>query len=422
MTDVHGWVAPGWEGVRDAFTLNMDEGLDDGAAFSAFHRGAKVADLWAGVRDVRTGEPWLEDTVVPVFSTSKGMVAACIGLLLQDGRIDVDMPVAAVWPEFAAAGKEAVTVGQVVSHQAGLAWLDQPMPTSEALSWDPVVEALAATAPHWEPGTAHGYHATTYGWLAGEIVRRVSGRSVGTFFHEEIAAPFGLDTWIGLPASEEHRVGALGWPALAMLASMVPGAGDPGSGGGTGTGGDGDATAAPAGGAHLIKLLELFLGADSMLKKALDTPPGAFPDEEVWNSRPMHAAEVPAANGITDARSLAKLYAACIGEVDAGEGGSRARLFSPEQMADSATQRTVGPDVVILDLDLQWGLGFMVHGGMMAIGGPGGFGHFGLGGSVGWAHPDADLAVGYVMNRLDLGLAGDQRSTRLLDACYAAIG
>jgi CubicO group peptidase (beta-lactamase class C family) len=300
----------------------------------------------------------------------------------------MDAPVARYWPEFAAGGKENIPVAYLMSHQAGLAWVDGAMTLEQALSWDPVVDALAQQVPHYEPGSQHGYHATTYGWLVGEIIRRVSGRSVGTYFHDEIAKPLGLDFWIGLPESEEPRVA----PLVGGLAdpSLVE---DP----------------------EVRAFVNEIMGPDTLLGRALFAPGGAFSQPDVWNTRQLHAAEVPAANGICDARSLARMYAACIGPV----GG--VRLLNEEQLKRATTQLTTGPNTVLLDMDIQFGLGFMLRSTMIELGGAHSFGHFGAGGSVGWADPDADLAFGYVMNRMDMGLAGDARSFELINACYAAV-
>lgn len=394
MAALHGWTADGFEGVRDVFARNFENGSEVGAAFSAYHRGRKVVDLWGGIADQDTGAPWEEDTLALVFSTTKGVTAICANKLAQEGRLEPEAPVVTYWPEFGQNGKEDIPVSYLLSHQAGLAWIDGEMTAEEALSWEPVVEALARQAPHWEPGTEHGYHATTFGWLVGEIIKRVAGRSVGTYLREEIADPLELDFWIGLPEEHEHRV--------ATLISFIP----PGI--------TRELLAEP-GDNELAQLIAAFLGPDTDLGRALFAPGGSLADADIWNSRAMHAAEVPAANGIGDARSIARLYAACIGEVDG------IRLLTPEQLADATTQRTTGPNRVLMGLDIQFGLGFMLHSSLIAFGGPKSFGHFGAGGSVGWADPDAELAFGYIMNRMDMGLAGDTRSFNLISACYDAI-
>ena len=388
-TDIHGMVAPGFEGVRDAFAKNFADGLEVGAAFSAYHDGKKVVDLWGGIADPATNRPWTENTIELVFSTTKGATAMCANKLAQEGKLDVDAPVAQYWPEFAAHNKDTIPVSFLLSHQAGLAWVDTEMTLDQALSWDPVVDALAEQVPHWEPGSQHGYHALTYGWLVGEVVRRVTGMSVGTYFHNEIAVPLGLDFWIGLPPSEEPRVAVL-QEGLADPALVE----DP----------------------EVKAFVDAVMGPDTMLGKALFAPGGAFRMPDVWNMPSVHQAEVPAANGIGDARSLARLYASCIGAVDGY------RLLSEDQLKRATTQLTSGPNKVLMDLDIQFGLGFMTRSEFIPLGGPRAFGHFGAGGSVGWADPDAGLAFGYVMNRMDMGLAGDTRSYNLVNACLSAVG
>lgn len=382
---IEGWTAPGFEGVREVFAGHFEQGLEIGASFAAYHRGRPVVDLWGGTADPETGRPWTEDTVALVFSTTKGFTAVCAHLLGERGRVDLEDSVAQCWPELAGDGKDDVTVAHLLAHQAGLPWVDEPLTLEEALAWDPMIAALERQAPVWAPGTQHGYHAVTYGYLVGEVVRRIDGRSVGTFLREEIADPLGLDLWIGLPGEQEPRVAPLiGGLSLEGL--------DP----------------------AMRALVDQFVGPATPLGRSLRAG-GCFDDPDVWNTRALRAAEVPAAGGVADARSVARLYAACIGEVDG------IRVLTPEQVTHATTQRTSGPNTLLLDLDVQFGLGFMLPSSLIAIGGPGSFGHFGLGGSVGWADPDADLAFGYVMNKLELGLAGDPRSYRLIEACYAAL-
>jgi CubicO group peptidase (beta-lactamase class C family) len=389
----HGWTASGFEGVRDAFEKNFADGLEVGAAFAAYHRGQKVADLWGGAFDPDSGKEWEEDTLALVFSTTKGATAICANRLVQEGRLDVDAPVATYWPEFAQAGKDAIPVDWLLSHRAGLPWVDARLTLDEALSWDPMIRALEVQAPVWEPGTQHGYHAVTYGYLVGEVVRRITGRSLGTDFRAEVGDPLGLDFWIGLPEEHEPRVS----PLTGGLGSMA-----------------GEAAADGHMDAETAASLAALIGPDSMLGKALSGG-GAFASTEDFNTPAVHRAEIPAAGGIGDARSIARMYAACVGEVDG------VRLLTPERVADATTQRSEGPDVVLLNLDLQFGLGFFVPSTLLQLGGPKSFGHFGMGGSMGWADPEAELAFGYVMNRMELGLAGDLRSYNLVNACYDAV-
>jgi len=400
-----GWVDEGFEAVRAAFEGNFEHGNEAGAAFAAYHRGRKVVDLWGGTADVTTGRPWEEDTMVLVYSTTKGVTAMCANRLAQEGRLDVDAPVADYWPEFAAAGKERVTVADLLSHQAGLAWVDGEMSLSDVLAWDPVVRALEAQAPSWTPGTAHGYHATTFGWLVGEVVRRIAGCSIGTYLRREIAGPLGADFYIGLPADQHRRPAKL----ISFIDAMAAG---------TINGPDTDlvGTAGPDASA-LAELASSYLAPGGPLTKALNAPGGALSDQAAWDSPELWSAEVPAANGICDARSLARLYGACVSDVDTPQGPFR--ILSPGQVDAAVQQRTEGPDKVLLGLDLQWGLGFMLNRGLIAasgIGGQRGFGHYGMGGSAGWADPDLELGMGYVMNRMSIGTTGDMRSARLMAA------
>ena len=412
MTTINGWTAPGFDAVADVFQANFDAGREVGAAFGAYHRGAKVVDLWGGIADKETGAAWNEDTLVLVYSTTKGITSMCAHRLAQEGRLDVDAPVVTYWPEFAQAGKEAVTVTDLLAHRAGLAWVDEKLTFDDVVRWDPVAEALARQAPSWPPGTKHGYHATTFGWLVGEVIRRVSGKSVGTYLRDEIAAPLGAEFYIGLPAAQEPRV--------ARLVSFLDAA--------SGSSGDRLASLASAetgSGPNMAELAELattYLAPDGPLTKALGAPSGAFNDPDIWHDPRLHAAEIPAANGICDARSLACLYGACVDDV-ATASGQPFRILTPEQLSRAVVQKTEGPDVVLMGLDLQWGLGFNVNTGLIALaglGGPSAFGHFGMGGSAGWADPDLHLGMGYVMNRMDLGTTGDTRSFSLMQACIAA--
>ena len=207
--DVGGTVAPGFEGVRDAFADNFEQHGEVGAGYALYVDGKKVVDIWGGTADRATGSPYDEDTLQLVFSTTKGATAACANLLAQRGELDVDAPVAKYWPEFAQAGKAEIPVRWLLCHKAGLPTVDAPLTSGDVFAWDPVIEALAAQEPYWEPGSAHGYHTITYGNLVGEVVRRITGKSIGTFWQEEFAEPLDLEFWIGLPPEHEHRVAPL---------------------------------------------------------------------------------------------------------------------------------------------------------------------------------------------------------------------
>jgi CubicO group peptidase (beta-lactamase class C family)/pimeloyl-ACP methyl ester carboxylesterase len=377
VLDVGGRVAAGFEAVRDAFAANFDRHDDVGAACCVYLDGRPVVDLWGGFADLALGRPWTEDTVQIVFSATKAVTAVCVHLLAEQERINLGAPVARYWPEFAARGKEAILVAWILSHRAGLAAVDGDLTLEEVLAWDPVVAAIAAQAPNWEPGTAHGYHVRSFGWILGEIVRRVTGRSLGRFLAEAIAGPLGLDLWVGLPAGEEQR-----------RATIIPPADMP--------------------------ALETILGRDSLTARAMSGPSGLFAYDEMWNRRDVLAAEMPSSNGVASARALARLYAACIGEVDG------VRLLSARTVDAARSVQAEGPDRVLV-LPSRYGLGFMLPPMLAPACGPRSFGHPGAGGSLAFADPDARLAFGYVTTRMKFDLTGDARSRELVDAVYRSL-
>jgi CubicO group peptidase (beta-lactamase class C family) len=385
---VHGIVAPGWEGVHDAFSTNLQSGEEVGCAAAVYHRGEKVVDLWGGTFDEAETQAYTDDTLQLVFSTTKGIAAIAVAICVERGLLDYDAAVATYWPEFAAAGKGDATVAQLLSHQCGLYTVDGDITLAEALDWDTITARLAATAPRWEIGTAHGYHALTYGWLAGELVRRVDGRSIGQFVQDEISGPLGAEMWIGLPEEHESRVSP-------MIGGINPGAAE---------GMD------PA----VKAMLEQFMGPDSPAGQALSLN-GAFAGDGTFNRRDVHAAMIPAANGIGNARSLARIYAATIGEVDG------VRLVG-QDIVDRA-RSTVTPEGEgdrCLIMPTTFGMGFMTHGPFSMYTGPGSYGHPGAGGSVAFAHPEKGIAVAYVMNKMATNLANDVRAQRIADAASAA--
>ncbi|HEX6417175.1 MAG TPA: serine hydrolase domain-containing protein [Acidimicrobiales bacterium] len=418
---IDGTVAPGFEGVRDAFAANFVEHGEVGAAFALVVDGRTVVDLWGGVADARTGEPYTTDTLQLVFSSTKGATALCANLLAQRGELDVDAPVTSYWPEFGRAGKRDIPVRWLLCHKGGLPFVDAPLGLDELLAWDPAVDALAAMAPVWQPGSAHGYHAVTYGWLVGEVVRRVTGRSVGRFFADEVAGPLGLEFWIGLPDEHQHRVAPLTnrGPRPRTVTGEPPGmaAENPLV----------EAVAvdlAQAAGEEeeaesLAEALTRLLGPDALLLKALGgstTHPLAA--EGVFNLPAVRAAELPAANGVTNARSLARMYAATVGPVEGCDAGP---LLTPEQLAAASTTQTNGNDRVLF-FETTFGLGYMTSSPFSPYGGPCSFGHAGAGGSVGFADPDHGIGFGYVMNRMMTNLSGDPRSRGLVAAVYDAVG
>jgi CubicO group peptidase (beta-lactamase class C family) len=383
MTDVHGEVAPRFAAVRTAFADNFVRHGDVGAACAVYHRGRLVVDLWGGLADRDAGRPWQRDTTALVFSTTKGMAATCVNRLVERGLVDVDAPIARYWPEFAAAGKAAIPVRWALCHKAGLASVEGTLTLQEVFAWDPVVAAIAAQAPNWEPGTQHGYHARSYGWITGELVRRVTGKTLGRFFADEIAAPLGLEFWIGLPEAEEVRV-----------ATIIP--------------------TPPPDDPAVRAALERFMGPETLLGRVLSGPCNLFAYDTRWNRREFHAAEMPSSNGIGTARAVARMYAALAGEVDG------VRLLSPETVALACTPQVDGPDAVIA-IPTRFGLGFMLPPALSLAAAPTAFGHPGAGGSLGFADPEAELGFGYVMNQMQLGTTGDPRSRALVEAVYAAL-
>lgn len=388
MSEMGGETAPGFEGVREAFAANL-RGPEIGAAAAVYLHGRKVVDLWGGLADPETGRPWAHDTLQVIYSTTKAVTATCALLLAQRGELDLDAPVAGYWPEFAAGGKERIPVRWLLTHQAGLSAIDHPITPEQAVAWDPVVTALAAQRPQWDPGTDIGYHGLTFGWLIGEIVRRVSGRSIGTFLAEEIAAPLGLDLWIGLAEEKLHRVSRIvgAAPDFDALANI-----------------DLDTVPEP-----MRHVLAAWADPTSLTRRTMGvvTPPLDHnrPDEQL--------AEMPSTNGICTARALARFYAALIGEVDGH------RILAPDTLAAATSEQASGIDRV-LRIPVRIGLGLGLPTPDAYWHSPTAFGFPGLGGSIGLADPATGLAFGYVMNHVIEGMP-DTRAASLLDAVRAAI-
>jgi CubicO group peptidase (beta-lactamase class C family) len=367
-----GFAARGYEGVRDAFAQAQadDEG---GAQLCVYHHGAKVVDLWAG-RDKVNDRPYAEDTLAVVMSCTKGATAAVVHLLAQRGLIDYEAPVTDYWPQFAAGGKGEARVWHLMSHSVGLPGLDPEsgVSTADLLYPGRHIAALEAMAPVWSPGASCHYHPITYGSLLNEVVRRVTGKGVAQVFAEEIAAPLGLDFWIGLPQEQEARVAphfeARPGPTADQIAALIAGMGV-------------DVTT------RLAKVvIHSFRQTGELIAD--------------MNNREGRAAEVPAGNGVADAASLARMYAAMIGEVDG------VRLLKPETVETARTLRT-GAMSPAGDLDkmqfgapLQYGLGYEFPREVTPMLGPGSFGHAGAGGRIGFAHPESGTAAAYVANTM----------------------
>ncbi|MFF3986617.1 serine hydrolase domain-containing protein [Streptomyces sp. NPDC001797] len=384
--DVHGAVAEGFEPVRDAFAGNFELLGDRGAAVAVYRDGHRVVDLWGGSRDVDGGTPWEHGTAQIVRSATKGVAAAVLLLLHQRGELDLDAPVGDHWPEYKAAGKERTLVRQLLAHSAGVPVLDRPLTPAEAADPDLGAAAVAAQAPVWEPGTDHGYHAQTYSWLTGELVRRVTGRTVGEWIADEIAGPLGAGLWLGLPEAEQGRVGRVG---------PVP--------------------APESAGALRTRpkraVSEAYADPGSLTRRAF----GAIeplPDE---NDPAYRAAALPASNGIATADGLARFYAALIGDVDGGR-----RLFTPETVELARGEQSAGPDRVLV-VATRFGLGYMLHGSASPLLSPGSFGHPGRGGALAFADPESGIAFGYVTNGFRKSVTADPRAQALVRAVRTAL-
>jgi len=356
---VNGMVASGYEPVENAFRHNFTYHGDVGAALCVHVNGEVVVDL-AGGRTAE-GRPYTADHLQFMFSATKGIVAVIASMLEQRGLLDLDAPVASVWPEFAAAGKQAIPISWVLSHQSGLVAPPGTYNHEELLDGTRLIDDLAAMEPLWEPGTGHGYHGITYGYLMNEIIRRATGKTVGTVLAEEIAGPLGLDLWIGLPEAQEHRVATLLDP--------------------------------PAPGPEMAELLADVFAPGSLGWRALSINGslkfGVMDDFE--NRRDVHAAELPHTNGITTARSLSRLYAACLGEIDG------VRLLGDAQL-DRARRKWVRGRDMVWGFETAFGLGCWLHSQRHPKLGPGSFGHQGPG-TLGFADPDHGVAFGYVVNQ-----------------------
>lgn len=384
MTTINGEAAPEFVPVRDAFAANFARQGDIGAAVCVYWDGQPVVDLWGGVANPDTDLPWARDTLQLVYSATKGATATAAHLLAQRGTLDLDAPVAEYWSEFAANGKADIPVRWLLSHQAGLVALDQPVPLAEALAWEPMVDALAAQRPLWTPGTAHGYHGRTWGWLVGEVIRQVSGRTPGRFFADEIAAPLGLEFFIGLPANERDRVSRMVYKQPDVDFTTVPLESIP---------------------EELRELVVAWRDPDSLNNRAFSVTHPAAID---FSSYEVQAAELPSSNGIGTARGLARMYAALIGEVDG------VRLFSPETLASASKEQASGTDKVMM-VPNRFSSGYMLPTETNPMTGPNAFGHTGRGGSLAFADPQHGIAFSYVTNHI-IGGPSDVRAMSLVDA------
>ena len=373
--ELHGSCDDVFTPVRDVFAKHFDDGLDVGAAVAVTLDGTPVVDLWAGEAGPN-GAPWREDTIVNVWSSTKTMAAVCMLMLADRGQLDFDAPVADYWPEFAQNGKAGVLVRHIMSHSAGLSGFDPPLAADALYDRKAVARLLARQAPWWEPGTASGYHAVTQGQLQGEILERITGVSLGEFFRTEVAAPLGADFHIGLDAKHDHRVAELIPP------EVTPGEGEP--------------------------------DPDSIAARTFASYPL---DATAPRTRAWRAAEIPAAGGTGNARSIARIQSAlaCGGSVDG------VTLMSPETVEHVLDVQTDGVDLVIGE-HVTFGMGFATYiEGAVAPPNPRHFRWGGWGGSIAVVDLDAHVSIAYVMNRMDSGALGDIRGGNIVGAVYQSI-
>ncbi|ABY22588.1 esterase [Renibacterium salmoninarum ATCC 33209] len=389
-----GFVTDGYQPLADAFDSLFTDGLDDGASLAVYRDGKAVLDLWGG-EDPHDGSPWLKDSVSSGFSTTKAAATICLLRLVERGLIDLDAPVATYWPEFTAAGKAGITVRQVSQHRSALPYLDAPV--EDFFTPGKAEQEIAAQAPAYAVNSFFNYHAITFGTLVGEIVHRVSGKPVGEFFADEIATPLGLEFWIGQPTSVEGQFRRSSYPPLTLPAKVS---------------------------AELLAQLPPATVAAVRTAEQLYELIPADSRESVANSVQFRSAQLAGASGVTNGRALARMYAAVIGEVDG------IRLLSAETVEAARTYATDDIDKAPLpDGTVQskprWGIGFHLDDVASPMLGPGSFGHAGMGGRLGFAHPESGIGFGYVSQRMVLNPSPlpvlEERMRRLTEALREVI-
>jgi len=380
--EIHGRFDPAFQPLVDAFKANFHARGEVGASLCLSVGGKTVVDIWGGLADAKAQKPWQHDTISTVFSCTKAATALCAHILIDRGALDLDAPVARYWPEFACNGKEDTTVRMLLNHSAGLPAYRRSVKPRGFTDWSYMTGLLAAQAPFWSPGTSSGYHMTSFGWLVGEVVRRVSGQSLGRFFRQEIGDPLGVDFWIGLPKSQQARV-----------AVIVPYDLDP------------DAPITPF-------LNDVMTDPASIAHRALLNS-GGF----AANKPEYYPAEIGGAGGIANARALAGMFAPLV----AGKGS----FLSPERITAMRALSSQNDDDETLRMPTRFGEGFMLAmrnpdqpSGSRLVIGDSAFGHVGMGGSIGLADPEAEMALGYTMNRLGGGILLNARGQTLVDAAY----
>ncbi len=383
--EVNGYVEQGFEKVKEEFIKNFTDRKDIGAACSVYVEGKKVVDLWGGFSNLDTKTKWTEDTLQLIFSSTKGITATMANILLQQGKLEEDALVSDYWPEFKQNSKETITVKQLLSHKAGLLFVEDPHSLEDVISWYPIIESLEKQAPFFQPGTEHGYHALTFGWLVGELILRAAGfQKFSQAVNSLISSPLNLNLYVGLDDSMSDKVSKL----IPIRAPIDP---------------------------DLKAIYDQVMAEDSIVAKALFTPKPALSDMHIWNNKKVFPASVPAANGICDARSLAKMYAACVTEIDG------IRLLNDAQLDKATVRQTFGADRILF-FDTSFGLGYMLPGLFSLYSGEDGFGHDGAGGSHSFGDKKHKIGFAYVMNKMEASINGDPRSRALTDAVYNIVG
>ena len=379
MSEIHGFCDEKFTKVKEAFSKNFEDDLEVGASFSVTLNGKFIIDIWAGYANGAKTHSWEKDTIVNVFSTTKIMTAICTLMLVDQGLLDLDAPVTKYWPEFAQGGKEKLPVRYLLSHTAGLSGFDRTPRTKILYNWEKIIHMLEAQKPWWEPGTKSGYHLITFGYLLGELIRRITGKSVGTFFRENIAEPLNADFHIGLLEEHDHRVGELIPPPQLSLDQL----------------GDVD--------------------PKSIAMRSLTSTIGV--SVEATKTREWRAAEIPAANGHGNARSVARIAAAiaCGGTLDG------VYLLSSETIEKALEEQSYGTDLV-LNVPIRFGLGLGLQSKELPIGPNQRILYWGgWGGSTCIMDLDAKLSIAYVMNKMNPSLTEDLRSIRLVEAVYKSL-
>jgi CubicO group peptidase (beta-lactamase class C family) len=401
--EIAGYCDPRFKVVAEEFERNFRERGEVGASVCIKLAGETFVDLWGGSADPSSNKPWVEDTITHVWSCTKGATALCAHMLIERGLLDLEAPVVHYWPEFGQAGKESIQVKMLLNHQAGLAAISEPIPPGGLYDWEYMVKALEKQEPFWKPGSMHGYHGFTFGWLVGEVIRRVSGKSLGTFFREEVAKPLGLDFWMGLPETHENRVAPIipadppdpSGPVSPMMMAIAI-----------------DQTS--------MQALQLFNTGGYMMPG----PDGVFG----FNTRAAHTAEFGSVGSITNARGLAGMYAPLANGGNL-QGVSLVNRESLARMVAVSSASSIDQTVL---LPTRFSLGFVKSGDNRRapnctendslIISEEAFGHPGFGGALGFAEPVANMSFGYAMNRMGQGIGLNARGQSLVDATYLSLG